>query len=253
MKTISEVCRLVGVTRKTLRGYDEIGLLHPTDRSENGYWLYDDDAIRTLNGIQALVEIGYTRREIKELFEKPNVDLNQEYDRAIHILEEKKARIDGMIELAQSMKRAAQFPAAIQCAFQNCNFEDICREQSYSEVLERIISAAGSSDSSEQDETDESWETFTLELLTIGLQKREPADSPLVQDCVNALYKFFISDILAEEAQEFETSEWPSLFEEVIADLTDNEGQSVIDEMNGEGTADFIRSAVRCYCAKLRN
>ena len=58
MKKLSEVCKIVGVTRRTLQEYDKIGLLKPTSKTESGYWLYDDTAIQTLILIQIFVEGG---------------------------------------------------------------------------------------------------------------------------------------------------------------------------------------------------
>ncbi len=51
MKTIKEIAELTGVSARTLRYYDEIGLLKPTDKSEAGYRLYDEDALETLRQI----------------------------------------------------------------------------------------------------------------------------------------------------------------------------------------------------------
>ena len=68
MKKLSEVCKIVGVTRRTLQEYDKIGLLKPTSKTESGYWLYDDRAIQALFAIQVFVECGYKRKAIKSLF-----------------------------------------------------------------------------------------------------------------------------------------------------------------------------------------
>ena len=68
MKRLSEVCKIVGVTRRTLQEYDKVGLLKPTSTTEGGYWLYDDAAIQKLILIQIFVEVGYERKTIKALF-----------------------------------------------------------------------------------------------------------------------------------------------------------------------------------------
>lgn len=77
MKRSSEVCKIVGITKKTLRGYDGMKLLHPTEKTEAGYWLYDE-AIRKLVFIQMLVEVGCKRKEIKALMKSPDYDLKKE-------------------------------------------------------------------------------------------------------------------------------------------------------------------------------
>ncbi|MEO5770880.1 MAG: MerR family DNA-binding transcriptional regulator, partial [Burkholderiaceae bacterium] len=44
---IGELARLLGTTTKTLRFYEQIGLLGPTHRSESSYRLYDSAAVAT--------------------------------------------------------------------------------------------------------------------------------------------------------------------------------------------------------------
>ena len=44
MRTISQVAELTGISTRTLQYYDEIGLLKPSELTESGYRLYDDEA-----------------------------------------------------------------------------------------------------------------------------------------------------------------------------------------------------------------
>lgn len=48
MKTVKEVSEIAGVSIRTLRYYDEIGLLKPTKYSDAGYRLYDKKALERL-------------------------------------------------------------------------------------------------------------------------------------------------------------------------------------------------------------
>ena len=48
MKTVKDVSEITGVSIRTLRYYDEIGLLKPTELTEAGYWLYDNKALEKL-------------------------------------------------------------------------------------------------------------------------------------------------------------------------------------------------------------
>ena len=45
---IAEVAQRSGFTPATLRYYEDIGLLAPTRRTDAGYRLYDDEAVRAL-------------------------------------------------------------------------------------------------------------------------------------------------------------------------------------------------------------
>ena len=52
MSTVKEVSRIAGVTPRTLRYYDKIGLLKPSRIADNGYRYYDDRAHQRLQLVE---------------------------------------------------------------------------------------------------------------------------------------------------------------------------------------------------------
>ena len=56
--SIQEIAKLAGTTSRTLRHYDDIGLLPPTRIGGNGYRYYDDDALVRLQRIMLLRDLG---------------------------------------------------------------------------------------------------------------------------------------------------------------------------------------------------
>src|ERR687886_1734943 len=56
---IGDVAAATGVTVRTLRHYDELGLLVPSERTEAGYRLYDDADLQRLYRILALRRMGF--------------------------------------------------------------------------------------------------------------------------------------------------------------------------------------------------
>lgn len=56
--SISDIARLAGTTSRTLRHYDHIGLLAPSRIGANGYRHYDEAALRRLQRILLLRELG---------------------------------------------------------------------------------------------------------------------------------------------------------------------------------------------------
>lgn len=110
MKKLSEVCKIVGVTRRTLQEYDKVGLLKQTSITAGGYWLYDDAAIQKLLLIRIFVEVGYEHKTIKTLLESPTLDMLEEFDRLVDTLEKKHKRIDGMINTIKNLKLTAKLP-----------------------------------------------------------------------------------------------------------------------------------------------
>lgn len=68
MFTIGEFARFGSVTVRTLRHYDQIGLLHPQRIDEsNGYRLYSASQLPLLNRVVALQRLGFSLDEIGEL------------------------------------------------------------------------------------------------------------------------------------------------------------------------------------------
>lgn len=65
---IGEVAERTGVTQRTLRFYEEKGLLDPPERMDGGFRLYSDEDINRVAYIRRLQELlGFTLSEIKEM------------------------------------------------------------------------------------------------------------------------------------------------------------------------------------------
>ena len=97
MKTVKEVSQLTGISARTLRYYDEIGLFPPSEKSEAGYRLYDDKALETLQQILFFREFDIPLREIKTVMENPSLDRNRILQMQRKMLVEKKERMERLI------------------------------------------------------------------------------------------------------------------------------------------------------------
>ena len=64
---IGEVAHESDVPVKTIRYYEEIGVLPVPDRSSSGYRVYDADIIDRLQFIRASQSVGFTLSEIREI------------------------------------------------------------------------------------------------------------------------------------------------------------------------------------------
>lgn len=64
---INEVENIVGISKKSIRYYEEEGLLIPKRNDENYYRIYNNEDIRKLKVIKFLRELGVPIREIKLL------------------------------------------------------------------------------------------------------------------------------------------------------------------------------------------
>jgi MerR family transcriptional regulator, thiopeptide resistance regulator len=71
---VSEVAQITGVSVRTLHYYDEIRLLVPTERTDGGYRLYDDDDLLRLQQILIGREQGLALEEIRRSLDDPRFD-----------------------------------------------------------------------------------------------------------------------------------------------------------------------------------
>lgn len=253
MKKLSEVCKIVGVTRRTLQEYDKIGLLKPTSKTESGYWLYDDTAIQTLILIQIFVEGGYERKTIKSLLESRTLDMIEEFDRLIETLEEKRKRIDGMINTIRTLKITAKLPESTLRAMGNLDVTRIYKDKSFSSYLEDSIVHSAEYSEADNEET-ELYMPFWYNLIAIGCFLGTPEDAEQVQITVGQSYKSMMEMVMADEddsGEELTEVEMAEAFLEGIQDMvSDPELQQMVDLQCGDGATKYIIRAVQLFSRK---
>ena len=120
MKTVKEVSRLAGVSIRTLRYYDELGLLKPTAVTEAGYRLYSDKDLERLQEILFFKEMELPLEKIKQLLEDPSIDRQEMLLMQQAVLEKKRNRLNGIIELIQDVRKGVN-----TMSFEAFNEDDI--------------------------------------------------------------------------------------------------------------------------------
>jgi MerR family transcriptional regulator, repressor of the yfmOP operon len=128
---IQEVADLVGLTARSIRYYEEIGLLKPAARSEGAYRLYDADDVARLQFIKGLRDdAGFSLAEIGQLLEDETARATNRtrfrastsiaerravlhdgivrIDRQVATLRGKIARLESMIDAADERRRHLQ-------------------------------------------------------------------------------------------------------------------------------------------------
>jgi MerR family transcriptional regulator, thiopeptide resistance regulator len=75
MYTVKQLSRLAGVTPRTLRYYDQIGLLRPTRVADNGYRYYGQEAVLRLQQIMFYRELDLPLEEIGRILASPDFDV----------------------------------------------------------------------------------------------------------------------------------------------------------------------------------
>jgi DNA-binding transcriptional MerR regulator len=128
---IQEVADQVGLTARSIRYYEEVGLLEPAARSEGAYRLYDADDVARLQFIKGLRDdAGFSLAEIRQLLEDETaratnrarfresrspgerrevlLDGIARIDRQVATLRGKIARLESMIATANDRRRHLQ-------------------------------------------------------------------------------------------------------------------------------------------------
>lgn len=103
MKTVKEVSEITGISIRTLRYYDEIGLVKPSKLSNAGYRLYDNKALEKLQEIMFYRELEIPLNDIKKIMDNPNYDKKQALLLQKALLERKRNRLNRIIELIENV------------------------------------------------------------------------------------------------------------------------------------------------------
>jgi len=69
LRQIGEVANLVGLSLRTVRHYEDSGLVLPAARTQGGFRLYDGQAIDRLRLIMKMKPLGFTLEEMRILIE----------------------------------------------------------------------------------------------------------------------------------------------------------------------------------------
>ena len=88
---IGELAKRLGTTTKTLRFYEQIGLLGPARRSESAYRLYDDEAVATARLVIGLRHLELTIPELQQLLHDDGVTTRRQ--RLLALMDERLRRI----------------------------------------------------------------------------------------------------------------------------------------------------------------
>ncbi len=102
--TVKQVSELTGVSVRTLQYYDDIGLLSPSERTEAGYRLYEEEQLATLQEILLFRELEFPLKDIKSILDSPAYDKEKALQQQVELLTMKKERLERLIQLAEELR-----------------------------------------------------------------------------------------------------------------------------------------------------
>lgn len=108
MLSISQAAKETGLSIKSIRHYEQIGLISAPPRSENEYRYYPDSLVKQLHFIKSTKDAGFNLKESKALLElsedneRSSADVK---DIALQKIEELEIRIKQQQMLLESLKK----------------------------------------------------------------------------------------------------------------------------------------------------
>lgn len=105
MLTIGKVAERAQVTADSIRFYEREGLIKPARKSESGYRLYTEEAIRRIGFIKHAQQCGFSLVEIRELLELRSTD-SACCDDIYRVAVEKKLQLATKIKALNAMSDA---------------------------------------------------------------------------------------------------------------------------------------------------
>ena len=140
---IGEVAERTGVTQRTLRFYEEKGLLKPPSRLEGGFRLYSEADILRVEQIRRLQKLlGFPLAEIKEMVEAEEVkmQLRAEY-RKEAALSQRRAQLLRAIEVTERQHGLIQQKVAALAEMQSKLEERLATFRGWLDQLDRQLEA----------------------------------------------------------------------------------------------------------------
>ena len=100
---ISEAARRSGLTSKTIRYYEDIGLIAPARRGDNGYRQYEAAAVDELHFLARAREVGFDLDECRQLLALFR-DKGRQSRHARELVLEKSAKLQARIDQLRAMQ-----------------------------------------------------------------------------------------------------------------------------------------------------
>ena len=97
MYTIGQLAKLAGVTTRTLRYYDQIGLLKAAQTSESGYRLYGGEQVDALQQILFYRTLGVGPEGIRLIMQAPEFEEQKALEQHLQELQARRGQLDALI------------------------------------------------------------------------------------------------------------------------------------------------------------
>ena len=251
--TVNQVAQLAGVTLRTLRYYDKIGLLTPHTRTEAGYRIYSQEDVDKLQQVLFFRELDFPLARIREILDNPQFDRRVALKMQAEHLEKRAARYHKLSQLARETLRDLEGGHEMdkKDMFKGFDYDKMLEEQKQyeDEVKERWGNTDAYKESMAKTAkyTKEDWERINevqmqnLKDLCGLYNAKVPHDDPRVQEVVDRSRKF-ISDNFYQCP--------PEAFSCLGQMYVTDERFTAFYEKIAPGLAAYYNDAIQYYCKK---
>lgn len=104
--TVGALASLAGVSTRTLRYYDKLGLLKPETINESGYRLYGEAQVDRLQQILFYRELDVELDTIKRILDAPSFEQGEALEAHLFALSERRDRLNALIETVKKTMAA---------------------------------------------------------------------------------------------------------------------------------------------------
>ena len=241
--TIKEIADLAGVSTRTIRYYDEVGLLSPSETGNNGYRYYDQENLLLLQQIMFLRELDVPLKEIHLILNQPGFNLLSGLEKHRIALQARAARLSRLIETVNQTIAMLQGESIMSDkdyfeGFDETQYEEEAKQRwghtsQYAESQKKW-----SSYSNEQKEAIK-FEGGEITMRMVGNDPGLSPDDPAVQAAVGDYYAYLNKYFYTCEVE----------FIRNLADMWVQDPRFAINyERIREGGAEFVRQAVHIFC-----
>ena len=250
--TINNLARMSGISSRTLRHYDQIGLLKPLRVSSTRYRIYGEKEVDKLQQILFYRELGIPLLDIKEILEDKSFNPEEAMKRHLTELENKKSQIEILINNIEKTLQTYKGETTMKNKEKFEGFKKNLIEENEKKYGKEIREKYGEetvekSNQKLMDMTEEQYNDVEIlgEALNKKLKEATEAGDPtseLAQEVCD-LHRRWLTFYWPEGAYNKEAHM------SLVETYTQDERFKEYYEKIAPGAADFLYEAIKIYCA----
>ena len=95
------MCELTGISRRTIQGYEKVGLVSAIKRNKYGHLIYNDECRKRILKIKFFQDLKFSLKEIKEIIDAPKSILKPALEQNIIKLKAESQHLESTIKEAE--------------------------------------------------------------------------------------------------------------------------------------------------------